>query len=102
MSLQLVPEALQRRHWEAYVRVGVPVQAPRSALSSSPSRAVPETVGAAVLTGGVASTRPVCGDVAVAEPAALVAVTAARTVPATSAGVRRYVAPVAPAMSAQL
>jgi hypothetical protein len=44
-------------------------------------------VGAAVLTGGVAATLSLAAVVAVAGPAAFVAVTTTLTVPSTSAGV---------------
>ena len=59
---------------------GVPVHVPRSTVSVPPSRVVPEIVGATVLTGGVAATRAVAAVVAVALPAAFVAVTTTRTV----------------------
>ena len=60
--------------------VGVPVHVPRSAVSVSPSRVVPEIVGAAVLTGGAAATPAVAADVAGVAPAAFVAVTTTRIV----------------------
>ena len=65
--------------------LGVPVHVPRSAVSVSPSRVVPEIDGDAVLTGGVAATRPVWVEVDVVDPAAFVAVTTTRTVEPTSA-----------------
>jgi hypothetical protein len=82
------------------VIVGVPDQDPVAAVSVSPSRSVPDTAGSAVFVGGAAPITPVAADVVVAEPAAFVAVTCARTVAPTSADTRTYVALVAPAMSA--
>jgi hypothetical protein len=52
----------------------------------APSRAVPDTVGAAVLTGGAAWTTAVGLEVALVEPASLVAVTTTRRVEPTSSG----------------
>ncbi len=62
---------------------------------------MPEITGSAVLTGGSGTIGTVCGDVAAALPAAFAAVTTTRIVLPTSAVTATYVAPVAPAMSAQ-
>ncbi len=63
----------------------MPVQVPLRAVSVCPSRAVPETAGRAVLTGGAAATTPDCADVALALPPAFVPVTTTRSVEPTSA-----------------
>jgi threonine dehydrogenase-like Zn-dependent dehydrogenase len=57
----------------------VPVHVPRSAVSVAPSRAVPETLGALVLTGGAGSIGALAALAALALAAALVAVTTTRT-----------------------
>ena len=63
----------------------MPVHVPRSAVSVAPSRAVPVTVGAALLAGPAAATVAVAVELATAPPPALVAVTATRSVDPTSA-----------------
>ena len=68
--------------------LGVPLHVPVVAVSVDPSPAVPEIAGATVLTGPVAATVADAVVTALVEPAALVAVTRARTVLATSALVR--------------
>ena len=65
----------------------MPVQVPVLALSVWPSRATPESAGAAVLTGATGSTVPDGTECAVAEPAALEAVTSLRIVEPMSAPV---------------
>ena len=65
----------------------MPVQVPVSSVSVLPWVGVPVKVGTAVLVGGSATTVPVAGEVAVASPATLVAVTRTRTLPSTSAPV---------------
>jgi hypothetical protein len=66
----------------------VPVQVPSlEIVRVAPSRAVPDSAGAIVLTGGAAVTRSLAGETAVAEPALFVAVTARRSVLPTSAAV---------------
>ena len=65
--------------------VPLPVQVPVADVSVWVSRGVPETVGRAVLTGALGVATAVCADTAVADPLALVAVTAARSVWPTSA-----------------
>ncbi len=56
MSAQADPAALQRRHWWAYVIVGVPVQVPVEAAIVEPSVGVPLIAGSTVLTGSVGTT----------------------------------------------
>ncbi len=79
----------------------MPVQVPRVPVSVSPSRAVPEIVGAVVLTGGARATVAVAVVLAGVAPAVFVAVTTARIVLPVSAAVSVYVWPVAFAMSVQ-
>src|SRR5436190_22950369 len=67
MSAQLAPCESQRCHWLAYVIGVVPAHVPLSAASVSPSRAMPEIVGAAVLAGATADTAPVAVEVAVVD-----------------------------------
>ena len=68
--------------------VGVPVQAPGSAVSVVPSRVSGETIdGPAVAIGDCATTADVRPETTVALPPAFVAVTATRSVAPTSAGV---------------
>src|SRR5215510_927477 len=52
---QLDPAALQRVHWYEKTIGVVPLHEPLVAVSVCPTRVVPETVGAALLTGGVAA-----------------------------------------------
>jgi hypothetical protein len=92
-----VPPASQRRHWYANATGCVPLHRPASAVSVSPSRAVPQTVGSSIAVGGTAATAKL-----VAEPAAFVAVTRTASRAPTSSAVATYVREVAPAMSAQL
>src|SRR5215211_2458205 len=99
MSLQLPPPLSQRRHRYANVSGGVPDHAPLSAVNVCSSCAVPPIVGNAVLTGAAPATTAVAAEVALLEPAVLLAVTATRRVRPTSALVSAYVVLVAPAMS---
>jgi hypothetical protein len=101
MFTQFAPALSQRRHWRANVMVAVPAQLPVVEVRTCPSRAVPETVGAAVLTGGPVVTAAVAALVAVPDPAELVAVSATRIAFVTSADTSRYVAAVAPVMATQ-
>ena len=66
---------------------GVPVQVPRAAASVPPSRAVPDTVGAAVFSGATGATAAVGAECASAVPPSFVAVTTTRTVRPTSVAV---------------
>ena len=69
-------------------------------MRTLPTRAVPDTVGVAVLVGANnAATPAVDADHRVAEPVAFVAVTAMPTKRVTSELVNTYVADVAPEMS---
>src|SRR6266508_847397 len=78
-SPQLAPFVSQRCHWYAN-RFGAPAHVPLSAVSSSPTRAVPEMVGRAVFFGPeLEETTAVGSDVALADPSALLAVTTTRT-----------------------
>ena len=92
---------VQRCHW--YVNdVAPPVQVPFDAVSSSPTRGVPEIVGFPVFTGAERDeTTSVGAEFAVDWPSAFFAVTWTRTVWSASAEVRVYVWLVAPVMSAQ-
>ena len=88
--VQLAPAASQRIQRRAKLIGAVPVHVPSLPASVSPSRSVPATDGATVLTG--AARGPISadgGEVCVAAPSAFVAVTTARTVPPTSATVTR-------------
>ena len=68
--------------------VGVPFQVPVSAVSVSPSRAVPEIVGPLPSTDGAsAATTAVFSEVAKASPPPFLAVTVTRRVVPTSPGV---------------
>ena len=67
----------------------MPVHSPVSAVSVSPSRAVPEIDGRAVFAGGVGSTVAVAADDAVSRPPGFVAVTTTRIVWPTSSAVGR-------------
>ena len=64
MSAQAAPAALQRRHWWAYVIVGVPVQVPVEAATVEPSVGVPLIAGSTVLTGSVGTTIAEAAEVA--------------------------------------
>jgi hypothetical protein len=64
----------------------VPVQAPVVAVSVSPSRGVPETVGGDVLCAASAATASVGAEVAGVSPPSLRAVTTTRSVAPTSSG----------------
>ena len=66
----------------------MPVHVPWFTLSVEPSCVVPLITGGVVLTGGSAVVTELAGDVAVAEPALLVAVTLTRVSCPTSAAVR--------------
>ena len=89
MSAQFEPSASQRCHCWVKDTVGVPVHVPSEAIVSvCSSRAVPVTAGAATLAGGSGATTAVAVDVAIAVPPSFVAVTCARRVWPTSAGVR--------------
>src|SRR5947199_252852 len=81
--------------------VGVPVQVPWSAMAVPPSSSAPEIDGAAVFAGAAGATGAVAADGVVLLPAAFAAVTATRIAWPTSAGLRSYVVPVAPAMATQ-
>ena len=61
----------------------------RRRSASSPSRAVPETTGTTVFTGGAAATTPVTAETADELPPAFVPVTTTRSVPPTSAATAR-------------
>ena len=74
--MQLVPVASQRIHWYAYVACE-PFHVPGSAVRVWPSRAVPEIVGGAVLSGAAGFTEA-GAELAVAFPAAFVALTTTR------------------------
>ena len=67
--------------------VGVPFQVPVSAVSVSPSRAVPEIEGSFSLVGGAATTTAVFSEVAGVSPPPFLAVTMTRRVEPTSVGV---------------
>ena len=77
-STQLVTAASHRCHWYENVS-GSPVQVPGSAVSSSPTRATPDTVGRAVFFGAELDwTTAVGSEIAVAAPSGLIAVTTVR------------------------
>jgi len=82
-SVQTTASMLQRCHWYPN-DVGLPLQEPGEARSSSPTRAVPVMVGADVFFGAAVdvtgATVLVCADCAEAEPSAFVAVTRTRIV----------------------
>ena len=99
MSVHEAPAALQRCHWYVKVIVGEPVQVPFVVVRTWPSRAVPETTGMTVLTGGAAVTRAVTAENADALPPPFVPVTRERSVPPTSAATAVYVEAVASGMS---
>ena len=104
MSLQLLPDESQRRHWYAYEIGCVPDHVPGSADSTCPACAVPLIVGSAVLLGatGAGATTAVGSELALLEPALFVAVTTTRIVKPTSAASAVYVFDVAPLMLPQL
>ena len=88
MSTQFVPSASQRCHWYSRSIGCVPLQLPGVAVRVSPSFGVPVTVGSVTAAGCSAPTvPPVSTEVAEAEPAMLVAVTARRMRLPTSAAV---------------
>ncbi len=101
MSAHAAPVASQRRHCRSNAIVGVPVQVPVAAVSTWPSRAVPEIDGSTVFTGGAGATTAEAAEVADVEPAPFVAVTTTRSVPPTSARTGVWPGAVAPGMSAQ-
>jgi hypothetical protein len=80
ISLQFAPVASHCRHWYAYEKGDVPLQAPGSAERIFPSCVVPETLGAVVFCGPTDATVAVASDVALAGPTAFVAVTTTRIV----------------------
>src|SRR5215210_6367580 len=89
---------------QRYVNVGLPVHVPSAAVSVWPSCGMPLIVGGEVLLGaapGAACTIAVATEVALLEPAALLAVTTTRIVMPTSAAPSTYVWLVPPPMSAQ-
>ena len=65
----------------------MPENDPGSAVSVWPSTGLPVTAGGVVLTGALGATASLAGEVLVSAPAAFVAVTTTRTVPATSSPV---------------
>src|ERR687884_2385544 len=69
-SEQFAPAESHRRHWKAYVMVGVPVHVPVEAVSVWPSWTVPVMVGGRAAEGGAGSTRAVRALVAGVLPAA--------------------------------
>src|SRR5919198_2087354 len=79
----------------------VPLHAPGSAVSSSPSVALPDTVGGLVFAGALAATSAVGADRSLADPPPLVAVTSTRIVCPASGEATVYVRLVAPSISAQ-
>src|SRR5688572_20640643 len=90
-----------RCHWKAN-EVGAPLHVPSSAVSSSPTRAVPEIVGRDVFRGAPPPvTRAVASERALAAPSAFTAVTRTRIVWPTSSAASRYVRSVAPRTAAQ-
>jgi hypothetical protein len=92
MSLHGEPLTSQRRHWYVNVIGGVPFQVPFEAVSVWPSCGVPSIVGGAVFDGGCGggATAEVTAETAVADPTALVAVTATAIPSPTSASVGVY------------
>ncbi len=74
--------------------VGEPVHVPVVVASVRPSRAVPDTAGTTVFTGGTAVMTALWVVVAGVEPPAFVAVTTPRIVEPTSVAVSVYVVPV--------
>ncbi len=101
IAVQLPPVLLQRSHW--YVKVmEAPVHVPRLTVTVWPSTHVPDTLGGLLFTGAFAFTTSVGFDADVCEPDEFVAVTRTRIRDPTSAEVRTYVVPVAPAMFVQL
>jgi hypothetical protein len=89
IAVQLPPPGPHRSHAYAY-DVGDPVHVPTLALRVMPTMGVPEIVGAAVLTGavGAAVMVAVAGELALALPALLLAVTVKRMVAPMSLLVR--------------
>ena len=82
----------------------MPVHVPWASVSTCPLLAVPEIVGATVLTGEPAApaTTPVGEESALLAPAEFVAVTLTRSVEPESAAWTAYVCAVAPLIVAQL
>ena len=78
----------------------MPFHVPSLTLSSWPSSAAPEITGSAVFDGASGATSAVCAEVAVLEPALLLAVTATRSVPPTSSWPSVYFVSVADGMLA--
>jgi hypothetical protein len=101
MLAQPPPLELQRCQTRVYVIGVVPDQVPLPDVSTEPTEALPEMVGAVVFTGAPPVTTAVAADSAVAEPSALVAVTATRIVDPTSAETSAYELFVAPVIAAQ-
>src|SRR5471032_3211259 len=108
MSRQAEPSGEQRCHCGA--RTAAPsLQTPLSAVSVSPSAALPATVGGTTAAGatkiwageGGATTTGVGVEAEVAEPSPLVAVTATTSVEPRSSAETTYAEVSAPAMSAQ-
>ena len=103
IGTQAAPDGSQASHWYAN-EVGEPDQLPFVPVSCRPTRAVPERAGSAVLCGGVpaaACTTAVAALSAIAGPAALEAVTRARTVAPWSRATSAYVCAIAPEIAAQ-
>src|SRR5262249_39099058 len=99
-SVQPVPPGRQRCHWKAN-DLTPPVHVPGSAVSSSPTCAVPEMLGFAVFTGSAFDEIiSVVFDSAVDWPSALEAVTTTRSVWSTSAEAAGYDRSCAPVPSA--
>jgi hypothetical protein len=101
MSTQDAPADVHRRHWYANAIGVVPLQLPGSAVRVCAGVAVPDTVGAAVFTGGCGAdpgTAAVAAEEADADPTEFVAVTATTSVEPASADATRYVVAVAPPM----
>jgi hypothetical protein len=84
-GMQLAPLESQLDHWYAKDIGVVPDQVPWLADKVCPSWARPEIAGGAAFAGGTAATTPVAAEVAVADPAGLLAVTATTSVEPTSA-----------------
>ena len=79
-----------------------PLHVPSAEVRATARCALPEIVGATVLTGPSPATVAVALLAWLALPSGLVAVTSTRTVAPTSAIASAYVAPVAPSMFCQL
>src|SRR3954469_20598585 len=83
-SVQLAPSVSQRHHSYVVSKTTGPIHVPSTAVSSSPSRGGPLTVGATTLTGGFGPTPPVSGEDCELEPAPFVAVMTRRSAKPTS------------------